>query len=87
MELSINSKATKELLEDSIVDFSKPFDVSKHTFNNDVTITEDKALSLNVSIDSLILEKKEQGFREVSRYHHPAVGLVVVMRQDYSLAE
>ena len=86
MELSINSKAAKELLEDSIVDFSKPFDVSKHTFNEDITITEDKALSLNVSIDSLILEKKEQGFREVSRYHHPAVGLVVVMRLDYSLA-
>ena len=50
-----------------------------------VTITEDKALSLNVSIESLIQEKKEQGFRIIQKYHHPAVGLVVVMEQDYSL--
>lgn len=86
MEISISSKATKELLEDSIVDFSKPFDVSNYTFNGDVSITEDRALQLNVSIESLILEKQNQGFREVSRYQHPAVGLVVVMRPDYSLA-
>ena len=86
MEISISSKATKELLEDSIVDFSKPFDVSKYTFNDDVSITEDRALSLNVSIDSLIQDKEKQGYREINRYQHPAVGLVVVMRRDYSLA-
>ena len=51
-----------------------------------ITITEDYALQVNTSIDSLILDKEKQGFREVNRYYHPAVGLVVVMRADYSLA-
>ena len=54
------------------------------------TITEDYALMLNTSIESLILEKEEQGFREFHRYQHPAVGLVVNMTNkplpDYSLA-
>jgi len=56
----------------------------------EITITEDYALQCNVSIESLILEKKKQGFREFHRYHHPAVGLVVNMTNkpmsDYSLA-
>jgi hypothetical protein len=51
-----------------------------------VYVTEDFALLLNVSIDTLILEKKKQGFREKSRYQHPAVGTVVIMTRDYSLA-
>lgn len=55
-----------------------------------VIITEDYALQLNVSIESLILEEEKQGFREVNRYTHPAVGLVVVLTNapvpDYSLA-
>jgi|694.fasta_scaffold42844_13 hypothetical protein len=55
-----------------------------------ITITEDYALQCNISIDSLILDKEKQGFREVNRYHHPAVGLVVVLTNavvpDYSLA-
>lgn len=50
-----------------------------------ITITEDQALSLSVSMYSLIQEKEEQGFRIMHKYHHPAVGLVVVMQQDYSL--
>ena len=54
-----------------------------------VIITEDYALQLNVSIESLILEKELEGFREVNRYSHPAVGLVVVLTNapvpDYSL--
>lgn len=86
MELSINSKAAKELLEDSIVDFSKPFDVSNYTFNNDVSVTEDQALGYGVSLIDLIQDKEKQGFREIHRYQHPAVGTVVVMRMDYSLA-
>jgi len=56
----------------------------------EITITEDYALQCNVSIESLILEKEKQGFREFHRYHHPAVGLVVNMTNkpmsDYSLA-
>ena len=44
-----------------------------------ITITEDYALQVNVSIDSLIQDKEKEGFREVNRYHHPAVGLVVVL--------
>jgi len=49
-------------------------------------ITEDYALSIGVDINTLVEEKKQQGFREVYRYIHPAVGIVVVMEQDYSLA-
>ena len=44
-----------------------------------ITITEDYALQLNISIDSLIQEKEKEGFREVNRYTHPAVGLVVIL--------
>ncbi len=86
MEINISNKATKELLEDSIVDFSKPFDVSQYTFNNDVSVTEDQALGYGVSLIDLIQDKEKQGFREIHRYQHPAVGTVVVMRMDYSLA-
>jgi len=44
-----------------------------------ITITEDYALQLNVSIDSLIQDVEKEGFREINRYTHPAVGLVVVL--------
>ena len=44
-----------------------------------ITITEDYALQLNVSIESLIQDEEKEGFREVNRYTHPAVGLVVVL--------
>ena len=77
----------KELMNDSIVDFTKPFNPSDYTFNNDVSVTEDQALGYGVSMSSLIEDKEKQGFREIHRYQHPAVGLVVVMRMDYSLAE
>jgi hypothetical protein len=54
-----------------------------------ITITEDYALQLNVSIDSFIQNKEKEGFREVNRYTHPAVGLVVVLTNaampDYCL--
>jgi len=60
---------------------------SDYTFNNDVSVTEDQALGYGVSMSSLIEDKEKQGFREIHRYQHPAVGLVVVMRMDYSLAE
>ena len=52
-----------------------------------ITLTEDYCLSIDKPMSSLIQEKYNEGFREVHRYHHPAVGLVVVMRMDYSLAE
>lgn len=44
-----------------------------------ITITEDYSLQVNKSIDSLVEEAEKEGFREVTRYLHPAVGLVVVM--------
>jgi hypothetical protein len=54
-----------------------------------ITITEDYALMLNTSIDFLIQEKEQEGFREINRYNHPAVGLVVVLTNapipDYCL--
>jgi hypothetical protein len=87
MEINISPKGMKELLDNSIVDFTKPFNPSDYTFNNDVSVTEDQAIGYGVSILSLIEDKEKQGFREIHRYQHPAVGLVVVMRQDYSLAE
>jgi hypothetical protein len=51
-----------------------------------IEITEDQALGYDVSLTSLIEEKEKQGFREIHRYQHPAVGTVIVMEQDYSLA-
>jgi hypothetical protein len=51
-----------------------------------IQITEDQAIGYGVSILSLIEDRKKQGFREIYRYQHPAVGLVIVMEQDYSLA-
>jgi hypothetical protein len=87
MEMKISPKGMKELMNDSIVDFTKPFNPSDYTFNNDVSVTEDQALGYGVSMSSLIEDKEKQGFREIHRYQHPAVGLVVVMRMDYSLAE
>jgi hypothetical protein len=54
-----------------------------------ITITEDYALQLNVSIESLIQDEEKEGFREINRYTHPAVGLVVVLTNapipDYCL--
>jgi hypothetical protein len=54
-----------------------------------ITITEDYALHLNVSIESLIQDEEKEGFREINRYTHPAVGLVVVLTNapipDYCL--
>jgi len=47
-----------------------------------ITITEDYSLQVNKSIDSLVEEAENKGFREVSRYLHPAVGLVVVMTNE-----
>ena len=51
-----------------------------------IQITEDYALQLGVSLTSLIEEKQREGFRIINRYQHPAVGTVIVMEQDYSLA-
>jgi hypothetical protein len=51
-----------------------------------IQLTEDYALHLGVSLTSLIEEKEKQGFREINRYQHPAVGTVIIMEQDYSLA-
>jgi len=51
-----------------------------------IQITEDYALQLGVSLTSLIEEKQREGYREIHKYQHPAVGTVIVMKQDYSLA-
>ena len=42
---------------------------------------------MGIDLKYLVLMKIKEGFREVTRYEHPAVGTVVVMRRDYSLAE
>jgi hypothetical protein len=59
---------------------------STNEFNEVRFVTEDKALQLGVSIDSLIEENVKEGFREINRYQHEAVGTVVRMIKDYSLA-
>ena len=51
-----------------------------------ITLTEDYCLSIDKPLSSLVEEKTKEGFREVYRYQHPAVGTVVVMEKDYSLA-
>jgi hypothetical protein len=52
-----------------------------------ITLTEDYCLSIDKPLYALVEEKTKEGFREVYRYQHPAVGLVVVMEQDYSLVD
>ena len=44
------------------------------------------SIQLGVSLTSLIEEKQREGYREIHKYQHPAVGTVIVMEQDYSLA-
>ena len=51
-----------------------------------IVLTEDYALSLNTSLYLLIEDKQKEGFRIVAKYHHPAVGEVVQLKRDYSLA-
>ena len=51
-----------------------------------ITLTEDYCLSIDKPLCSLVEEMNNKGFREVHRYQHPAVGTVVVMEKDYSLA-
>jgi hypothetical protein len=50
------------------------------------TITEDQAMSMGMEIKDLIHMKCKEGYKVIHEYQHPAVGLVVVMEQDYSLA-
>jgi hypothetical protein len=52
----------------------------------DFTITEDQAMSMGMEIKDLIHMKCEEGYKVLHQYQHPAVGLVVVMTPDYSLA-
>jgi hypothetical protein len=51
-----------------------------------IEITEDQSLAMGIELEQLVLMNIKQGFREIHRYQHPAVGTVVVMEQDYSLA-
>jgi hypothetical protein len=52
----------------------------------DITITEDQAMSMGMEINDLIHMKCKEGYKVLHKYQHPAVGLVVVMTPDYSLA-
>lgn len=53
--------------------------------DNLLHITEDYALSVDKPLESLVLEKINQGFRVIYKYQHPAVGMVYVLELDYSL--
>jgi len=51
-----------------------------------ITITEDQALMLNISIQSLAHRYIKMGYKITNTYTHSAVGLVYVLELDYSLA-
>jgi hypothetical protein len=50
------------------------------------TITEDQAMSMGIELKDLIHMACKEGYTVLHEYQHPAVGLVVVMQKDYSLA-
>jgi hypothetical protein len=52
---------------------------------NQITITEDQALSLDKSLSQLIVEKELEGYKTIHMYQHPAVGTVVVMEKKLSI--
>ena len=51
-----------------------------------ITITEDQALMLNISMQSLAHRYINMGYKITNTYTHSAVGLVYVLELDYSLA-
>ena len=51
-----------------------------------MTITEDQAMSMGIELKDLVSIKLKEGYKIKHTYQHPAVGTVVVMEQDYSLA-
>ena len=52
----------------------------------EIQITEDQAMSMGIELKDLVLMKSKEGYKIKHEYQHPAVGLVVVMKMDYSLA-
>lgn len=46
-----------------------------------ITVTEDLALQLGVSIQSIVDIYALQGYRIVGSYSHPAVGMVYTMQK------
>lgn len=46
-----------------------------------VTITEDTALQLGVSVQSIVDVYSKLGYRIVGAYSHPAVGMVYTMQK------
>jgi hypothetical protein len=60
--------------------------MKKVTIEDLIVLTEDYALQLGVSLESLIQEKLKENFRIDKEFNHPAVGQVVYMVRDYRLA-
>jgi hypothetical protein len=60
--------------------------MKKVTIEDLIILIEDDALQLGVSLESLIQEKIKENFRIDKKYNHPAVGQVIHMVRDYSLA-
>jgi hypothetical protein len=52
----------------------------------EITITEDQAMSMGIELKYLIYMRCKEGYTILHEYQHPAVGWVVVMQKDYSLA-
>lgn len=53
---------------------------------SEITVTEDQALSMEIELGQLVLDKFKEGYRIKHKYQHPAVGLVVVMEDDADLS-
>jgi cellulose synthase/poly-beta-1,6-N-acetylglucosamine synthase-like glycosyltransferase len=60
--------------------------IINHVKQNKMTITEDQAMSMGIELKDLVSMKLKEGYKIKHTYQHPAVGTVVVMEQDYSLA-
>jgi hypothetical protein len=46
-----------------------------------INVTEDTALRLNVSLESLVKAELAKGYTVIHTYTHPAVGKVYVMKK------
>lgn len=46
---------------------------------NEITLTDDYALSRNTSLEILLPQYIHNGYKIVNQYNHPAVGKVIVL--------
>lgn len=47
-----------------------------------ITLMEDTAIKEGISLDSMIKTKIAEGYKEVNRSNHPAVGKIITMKKQ-----